>query len=458
MNYQTYRPDERVAGFLNAMEVPVLILIAIIAGGILVLLTVPALGELAPSNWANMSPLTALGIVLAVGALALTRPGASAFAQRAAETAAVLVLVLGAAILGADLTGATTIAGGRVELPSPQTAAGLALVGLCLVLMRLKAAPLNAADTVGVLLLALVMFMAAGHFFGAPFVLAGGGRSLPPQALLCFMLLGFAIGNRLAVRGGFLSFLAHPGQGGRIARLILPFVIASPFVSFGLVGFLDRTGAMPASVTRALIIPAVVLGSLAVVGWMGHRIHGLERNLRIQSVTDDMTRTLNRRGFFIVADSVVESARRDGSSVVLCFFDLDGLKRINDTLGHNIGSNVIERFAYAVRTTFRKSDVIARVGGDEFAVLARGNIDDGRRLAERLAERVAELNRTTPLPRRMAYSIGFTEIDVNSPHGLRDAMARADGFMYDDKRRKRDQDAGSRAAPLERSGDSVQAA
>lgn len=458
MNYQTYRPDERVASFLNAMEVPVLILTAIITGGILVLLSIPALADIAPRAWANMSSLTALGILLAAGSIALSRPGASTLAQRAAETAAVLVFVLGVAILGADLTGATTIFGGRVELPPPQTAAGLALVGLCLVLIRLKSAPLNAADTVGVILLALVMFMAAGHFFGAPFVLAEGGRSLSPQALLCFMLLGFVLGNRLAVRGGFLSFLAHPGQGGRIARLILPFVIASPFVSFGLVGFLDRTGALPASVTRALIVPAVVLGSLGVVGWMGHRIHGLERNLRIQSVTDDMTRTLNRRGFFIVADSVIESARRDGASVVLCFFDLDGLKRINDTLGHHIGSNVIERFAYAVRTTFRKSDVIARVGGDEFAVLARGNIEDGRRLAERLEERVAELNHTTPPQRRMAYSIGFTEIDVNTPHGLQDAMARADSFMYDDKRRKHRPDTALLASPLERSGDSVRAA
>jgi diguanylate cyclase (GGDEF)-like protein len=458
VNYQTYRPDERVAGFLIAMEVPVLILIAIIAGGTLVLLKVPWLRELAPGAWASMSPLTALGVLLAAGSIALSRPGSSALAQRAAETAAVLVFALGVGILGADLTGATTIFGGRMELPSPQTAAGIALVGLCLVLIRLKSTPLNAADAAGVLLLTLVMFMAAGHFFDAPFVLAEGGRVLSLQTLLCFMLLGFAIGNRLAVRGGFLSFLAHPGQGGRIARLILPFVIASPFVSFGLVGFLDRTGAMSASVTRALIVPAVVLGSLGVVGWMGHRIHGLERNLRIQSVTDDMTRTLNRRGFFIVADSIIASARRDGSSVVLCFFDLDGLKRINDTLGHNIGSNVIERFAYAVRTTFRKSDVIARVGGDEFAVLARGNIEDGRRLAERLAERVAELNATTPSQRRMAYSIGFTEIDVDSPHGLQDAMARADGYMYDDKRRKHRTDAGLLAPPLERSGDTVQAA
>jgi hypothetical protein len=58
----------------------------------------------------------------------------------------------------------------------------------------------------------------------------------------------------------------------------------------------------------------------------------------------------------------------------------------------------------------------------------------------------------------MAYSVGFTEIDVNSPHGLQDAMARADSFMYDDKRRKHRPDTALLASPLERSGDSVRAA
>jgi diguanylate cyclase (GGDEF)-like protein len=446
---QTYRPDQRVTSFLQMAERPALVLVALVAGGILILWNAPFLADFAPGSWSDMSPLTAMGLLLAAGSLALSTPTSSTLAVRSGEIAALTVFALGTAILGADLTGASALAEGRILLSSPQTAAGLTLVGMCLSLMRMRSAPLNAADFVAMLLLALILFMAAGHLFGASFVSASDGRLFSTQTMFCLTLIGFVIGNRLALRGGLLSFLVHPGHGGRVARTILPFAVAAPFVAFGLVGYLDDSGILPASMTRSLIVPIVVLGTLAMVGRMGHRIYSLERSLRIQSVTDELTRTLNRRGFFTVADNVTKSALRQGTPLSLCFFDLDGLKRINDTLGHDVGSEVIERFAGLLKLTFRKSDVIARVGGDEFVVLAMGDSEDADRLVGRLAEQVALLNQQTPAERHIAYSIGFTAVDVSSDTGLQNAMARADGFMYEEKRRKR-RDRSSMAEPADR--------
>ena len=414
-----------------------MIAVAVIAGGVLILWNVSALAEFMPAGWSDMSPLTAAGLLFAAGSIALTGERSSGLAVRAGEIAALVVFALGAAILGADLTGATSVANEQIALPSPQTAAGLTMVGMCLALMRMRSAPLNAADVVGVMLLALVIFMSAGHLFNATFVEAHGGRILSVQTLVCLIALGFVIGNRLALRGGLVSFLVHPGQGGRIARIALPFAIAFPFVSFVAVELFDQTGFLPATMTQALIVPTVVLGSLAVIGWMGHRIYSLERSLRIQSVTDELTKTLNRRGFMAVADNVVHSAKRSGTPLVLSFFDMDGLKVINDTQGHDIGSEVIERFAKVLKSTFRKSDVIARIGGDEFVVLASGDAEDARRLVERLDEKLDDINRRFSKEQRAAYSLGFSEVDVESDTGLHNAMARADAFMYEQKRLKK---------------------
>ena len=236
------------------MERPALIVIAIIAGGVLLLWNSPSLDNLAPAGWQSLSPLTALGIMLAVGSIALSTPSSSPTALRFADVSALLVFALGTAILGAELASTAGAGGPNVMLPSPQTAAGLSLVGMRLVLMRMRSAPLYAADFAGILLLALVMFMTAGHLFDAAFVEAPDGRLISIQTLLCLVLLGFVVGNRLALRGGLFSFLADPGQGGRIARLILPFVIATPFVSFALVGLLDDAGALPSTITRARLL------------------------------------------------------------------------------------------------------------------------------------------------------------------------------------------------------------
>src|SRR6267378_2718552 len=96
-----------------------------------------------------------------------------------------------------------------------------------------------------------------------------------------------------------------------------------------------------------------------------------EKALRNLTLTDDLTGLYNHRGFFNLAEHHLKTARRARQSSLLLYADLDGLKEINDTLGHSEGSLAIAKTAEVLRQTFRNSDIVSRLGGDEFAILAQ---------------------------------------------------------------------------------------
>ena len=160
--------------------------------------------------------------------------------------------------------------------------------------------------------------------------------------------------------------------------------------------------------------------------------------LRALSLQDPLTKANNRRGFFHLANQQLKFAQRTGSSLVLFFVDVDDMKWINDTLGHKEGDLALIETANVLRETFRESDIIGRVGGDEFAVLAiqapGAQADDMLvRLQERLEARNVQPNRHF----RLSFSVGITTYDPDEPLPLDELMAGADALMYEDKRAKR---------------------
>jgi two-component system cell cycle response regulator len=92
--------------------------------------------------------------------------------------------------------------------------------------------------------------------------------------------------------------------------------------------------------------------------------------LRARTIVDELTGLYNRRGFFTLGEKTLSLMRRKGRELIVVFVDLDGLKRVNDTQGHQAGDDLIRRAAILLRATFRESDIVARIGGDEFAVVA----------------------------------------------------------------------------------------
>lgn len=166
--------------------------------------------------------------------------------------------------------------------------------------------------------------------------------------------------------------------------------------------------------------------------------HRLLSALRSLSLIDDLTGLYNRRGFVDLGEQHMSLARRTARGVTLFYIDLDRFKTINDTLGHHVGDRALRKVTEVLRATFRSSDLIARMGGDEFAVLAlEASGDDSNLLMRRLRERVEEFNRTTREPYQLSPSVGMSRFDGESRMRLDELLAQADSAMNEEKRAKR---------------------
>ncbi|HEX2077994.1 MAG TPA: two-component regulator propeller domain-containing protein [Longimicrobium sp.] len=169
-----------------------------------------------------------------------------------------------------------------------------------------------------------------------------------------------------------------------------------------------------------------------------------EEMLRDLSLQDDLTGLYNRRGLLALAEQLVREGERSRRGFDVVFVDLDGLKRINDTLGHPEGDRAIRDAAQVIRASFRDSDVVARLGGDEFAVLVRNDPAHGgdpgaavEAATARLREAVARHNATAGRPYELSLSLGFSGYDPAAPQPIESLLDAADQQMYAHKRAKR---------------------
>jgi diguanylate cyclase (GGDEF)-like protein len=165
--------------------------------------------------------------------------------------------------------------------------------------------------------------------------------------------------------------------------------------------------------------------------------HRLLTALRSLSLMDDLTNLYNRRGFTDLGSQYLELARRSGREATLVFLDLDRFKTINDTLGHHVGDRALRKVADILRTTFRRSDIIARMGGDEFAVLALESSDEHEStIVERLRNEFSQFNAAHREPYQISVSIGVARDDGEGRVPLAELLAAADTAMYEEKRSK----------------------
>ncbi len=163
-----------------------------------------------------------------------------------------------------------------------------------------------------------------------------------------------------------------------------------------------------------------------------------EETIRELSLVDELTGLRNRRGFFELGESQLSLSRRLGRSAVLYFADVDGLKQINDKLGHAEGDRALIDVAGILRAVFRETDLVARLGGDEFVVLAleTPDVDTAATLA-RFEEQVNQFIRSVPRPYRVAVSMGAAQHGPESTESLTALLDRADAGMYQVKQQRR---------------------
>ena len=162
-----------------------------------------------------------------------------------------------------------------------------------------------------------------------------------------------------------------------------------------------------------------------------------EAEVRQLSVTDELTGLYNRRGFFLLAEQQLKIARRTQTSYFILFADLDGLKNINDTLGHEMGDRVIVDAAQILKQTFREADIVARLGGDEFALfIPNFSGNSSINFHARLQENIDRFNQQSERA-YISISLGVEFGDLNNEVLLEKLLAKADKLMYEHKRTKR---------------------
>jgi diguanylate cyclase (GGDEF)-like protein len=185
----------------------------------------------------------------------------------------------------------------------------------------------------------------------------------------------------------------------------------------------------------------LVKGELSVYSLSRALQYAMERHhtlihLRQLSFVDDLTGLMNRRGFIALAQQHVKIAQRANREMLLFFIDLDGLKRINDRFGHRAGDQALKKVAEILVQTFRSSDLIARLGGDEYTVLA---VDASKDQVKAIQARLLENFRRQNLENKaypLSVSIGAARYDPRCPLSLDELLEQADQALYIVKRNK----------------------
>ncbi len=441
-------PSGRVLAVMKPMAATTLGVAGAIGAVVLVLWFTPAF-SLLPPVWSEMTANTAVAMMLSAFCLTCSFRKRPEHWRLAGIAAAIVVLLLGTLTLteylahislGIDRLLPHDPHAAYPGRPSPQTAFGLTMLGITMLTLRqTKNLWSRLSDLTALVSVALNLVMLGSHVYGvADTGDIADANLMAPQTLLAFFCLSTAVVTLRAEQGDMFAVLVNRGIGSRIVRAIMPFAILVPFLFLSAESFFRANGTFSARYAEALASAAASILTLCVVTWMGWRINSLERDLRDQSLTDELTGTYNRRGFYFLGFQAIREAERARNGLAVFFFDLDGLKRVNDVHGHEIGSEMIKAFAGILTTTFRKSDIVGRVGSDEFAVIT---IRDGSMWMEAVYVRLNQLasahNNTNGQLYRLSFSIGHAELEFGKNETLDDLIARADTMMYADKAKKK---------------------
>lgn len=164
------------------------------------------------------------------------------------------------------------------------------------------------------------------------------------------------------------------------------------------------------------------------------------RMLEQLTLLDELTGLNNRRGLQTVGEQALYGARRTGTPVAILFIDVDGLKQINDTLGHAAGDDALRTIARVIESSIRDGDVAARIGGDEFCVLLLDKAGEAlEQVREQISTGTQAASAVHSLPFALSATVGACEVDSRTSGSLAQLLERADGLMYEQKRRGRSQ-------------------
>ncbi len=199
------------------------------------------------------------------------------------------------------------------------------------------------------------------------------------------------------------------------------------------------------------LISKEIVTSIKITGEQTEKNSLINQNINLEvysekmqklSFTDEMTGLLNRRGFYEMARRKIESCIQAGGCGLVIFCDMDGLKKINDTYGHDVGDRAIKCEARVLKSIFRSTDIVGRLGGDEFAVIAADmKPKDFPRIKKALDLECEKINFSSLDPFVLSVSVGFSEFNGVKCE-IEELLNTADSSQYKDKRAKKEAEIG----------------
>jgi diguanylate cyclase (GGDEF)-like protein len=397
----------------------------------------------------TMKPNTAVCFILSAVALAVT---AAAFPRAAVVRVACVTLV----VLLAGATLLEYVCGTRLGIDellfrepvlssgsshpgrmAPNTAVNFVLLGLSfLVAPRRSRNAARVAQALTFVAMFVTLVATLGYAYQAR-VLVGlfSLNRMAVHTIVAFAALGAGVLVATAERA-WIGELLRSRSSRAVASRLLPAALVVP-ICIGaavLAGF--RAGLYDAAFAACLMAGAEVI-SFTLLTWLSVRALNAFEEEKAVSRIDVLTGLRARRGFLIEATDMLAACHSARKSSLVLFVDLDGMKQVNDALGHEVGDAALVEMASVLRSVFRSTDVIARLGGDEFVIFCgAGTAAFGAAMVKRLTAKLDEINAVPGRRYRLACSAGFKVADVGTEPSLDELLSGADAAMYAVKRSK----------------------
>ncbi len=451
------QPDKHVLSVLASLQRLVVFVATLISGVTLLAWLIGPVGRHMPAGWQWMKANTALCGLLSVVSLLLSQPLRSQRDLKLSRALGTLVAFIGALCVienlynisfGIDRLLASDPLGEHPGRMSAQSAWAFVLLGIVMCCLRTRKGWIShLTDVLTMANSMLMLIYISGYFFGAQQLIGpSNAHRVSPQTLVVLLCLTFTVFNRRAEYGSF-GILLGVGIAGATARLAAPFALLMPFVLMSLLLGVSSLHLLSPVYAMAVATSVVALLAFCLVMVLSRRVAGLEHEVRELSLRDPLTGVYNRRGFFLLAEQALRVSRRTGEPFSLLFLDIDNLKAINDTLGHETGSEILQRMSAMLLQNFRETDIAGRLGGDEFVVAGKATAAEMAVAIYRLQKLVEQANAKAAGERPLSFSFGHVTADHRTPQTLDAIIGCADKLMYEAKRSKRGGVSGPHAVP-----------